>query len=155
MFPLLNSKFTYQILKKTNKIYCDGFVNLPLHIYRRHSSPPVRKTCPIRNIPLQAKILSSLQTKRFKRSYSKIYTLLNPIFGKYLEPRKELTRFARSKPMQTCYHDHDFHGLKQAYLFFLIQRLKEIKQCREKHMLTDYFSCYKLNTKSTPFQEEK
>ena len=25
----------------------------------------------------------------------------------------------------------------------------------KKNMLTDYFSCYKLNNKSTPFQEEK
>ena len=30
-----------------------------------------------------------------------------------------------------------------------------MRLCKEKHMLTDYFSCYKLNKASTPFQEEK
>ena len=52
---------------------------------------------------LQAKILSSFQTKCFKCSYLKKYTLLNPFFGKYLEPRKKLTRFAWSKPLQKCW----------------------------------------------------
>ena len=32
----------------------------------------------------------------------KKYTLLNIIFVKYLEPWKELTRFAWSKPLQKC-----------------------------------------------------
>ena len=36
----------------TKKIHVDRFVFLPLHIYRRHLSPPVRKTCPIPNLPL-------------------------------------------------------------------------------------------------------
>ena len=30
-----------------------------------------------------------------------------------------------------------------------------MSSCKEKHMLTNYFSCYKLNNNSTPFQEEK
>ena len=50
---------------------------------------------------------------------------------------------------------HDFHGLKLSYLVFMWTIIKEMIQCKEKHMLTDYFSCYKLNNKSTPFQEEK
>ena len=41
--------------------------------------------------------------KRFRCSYSNKYTLLNLIFGKYLEKRKELTRFAWSKPLQKCW----------------------------------------------------
>ena len=32
--------------------------------------------------------------------------------------------------------------------------IHEIRLCKEKHMLTNYFSCYKLNKTSTPFQEE-
>ena len=46
------------------------------------------------------------------------------MFGKYLEPRKELTRF-KSDP---CKNDglvclvicHDFHGLKLSYLLIFI-----------------------------------
>ena len=31
-----------------------------------------------------------------------------------------------------------------------------MRLCKEKHMLTNYLSCYKLNKTSTPpFQEEK
>ena len=82
------------------KVYVDGFVFLPLHIYKRHLSPPVRKMRPIPN-PL--KILPSFQTKHFKYLYSNKYTLLNLIFDKYLEPRKKLTRFAWSKPLQKCW----------------------------------------------------
>ena len=82
------------------KVYVDGFVFLPLHIYKRHLSPPVRKMRPIPN-PLR--ILPSFQTKHFKYLYSNKYTLLNLIFGKYLEPRKKLTRFAWSKPLQKCW----------------------------------------------------
>ena len=35
--------------------------------------------------------------------YSEKYTLMNLIFYKYLEPRKKLTRFAWSKPLQKCW----------------------------------------------------
>ena len=65
----------------------------------------------------------------FTFSYSKKYTLLNLIFGKYLEPQKELTRFAWSKPCKNVglvyplAIFHDFHGLKLSYLFFYFQRL--------------------------------
>ena len=40
-----------------NKIYVDEFVFLPLHIYKRHLSPPVRKMCPILNLPLRPYVL--------------------------------------------------------------------------------------------------
>ena len=35
----------------TKDIYGDDFF-LPLHICRKHISPPVRKMCPIPNLPL-------------------------------------------------------------------------------------------------------
>ena len=38
------------------------------------------------------------------------------------------------------------------YLFFISKiNLHEIRLGKEKHMLTNYFSCYKLNKTSTPF----
>ena len=51
---------------------------------------------------------------------------------------------------------HDFYGLKLSYHFFITKTIiKEIRWCKEKQMLMDYFSCYKLNNKSTHFEEEK
>ena len=44
------------------------------------------------------------QTKHFKCLYLNKYTLRNLIFGKYLEERKEITRFGWSKkPLQKCW----------------------------------------------------
>ena len=38
------------------------------------------------------------------------------------------------------------------YIFFISKIImQEIWLCKEKHMLTDYFSCYKLSKTSTPF----
>ena len=34
------------------KIYVDVFVFLLSHMYRRHLSPPVRKMCPVLDVPL-------------------------------------------------------------------------------------------------------
>ena len=46
---------------------------------------------------------------------------------------------------------HDFHALKVPYLFFISKIIiQEIRLYKEKHMLTDYFRCYKLNKTSTP-----
>ena len=49
---LLNDIFTFWELKNDGKIYVDVFVFLLLHIYRRHLSPPVRKMCPVLDVPL-------------------------------------------------------------------------------------------------------
>ena len=38
--------------KIMKKKYFDGFVFLPLHIYRRHPTPPIWKLCLIPNLPL-------------------------------------------------------------------------------------------------------
>ena len=51
---------------------------------------------------LQAKILSSFQTKRFQCPFEKIHSTEYNL-GKYLETRKELTRYAWSKPLQKCW----------------------------------------------------
>ena len=75
----------------TKKIYVDGF-GVFCHCmctegtyqgqFGKHARFPI--------FHLLAKIVSSFQTKCLKCSYSKKYTLLNLIFGKYLEPWKEL-----------------------------------------------------------------
>ena len=54
---------------------------------------------------------SSFQTKSFMCLYLKKYILLNLIFGKYLELRKELTRFGWSKPLQKCWTGVTFGNL--------------------------------------------
>ena len=82
MFWLLNNRFTFYEF--------DGFVFLPLHIYRRYLSPPVRKMCPISNLPLIGKNIIIFSNKTFESLIWKKYTLINLIFVKYLEPRKEL-----------------------------------------------------------------
>ena len=61
---------------------------MPSHIYRRHLSPPVRKMCPIPNLPLIGENI--------------MIFLLNLIFGKNLNHGKKLTIFAWSKPLQKC-----------------------------------------------------
>ena len=55
--PLLNDRFTFKELKNYEKNICciEAFVFLLLHIYRRHLSLPVRKMCPIPDVPLMGK----------------------------------------------------------------------------------------------------
>ena len=84
----------------TKNIYVKGFAFLPLHIYRRHLSLPGRIMCPIPDLPLIDENSLIFSSKCFKCSYAENYALLNVIFGKHLVPRKELTRFAWSKPLQ-------------------------------------------------------
>ena len=81
-----------------------------------------------------------------------------------MEPRKNLQDLSSQNPCKNgglLLHlviYHDFHGLKLPYLLFISKIIiHEIRLCKEKHMLTNYFSCYKLNKTSThpPFQEEK
>ena len=47
------------------KKYVDGFVFLPSHIYRRLISPPVRKMCPIPNLPLIGENIIIFSNKTF------------------------------------------------------------------------------------------
>ena len=84
----------------TKKINFDIFVFLLLHIYRRHISP-VRKMCPIPDVPLMGRNIIIFSSKRIPVViFEKIHiTESSIIFGKYLEPRKELTRFEWSKPL--------------------------------------------------------
>ena len=49
-----------------------------------------------------------------------------------------------------------FSWTKTTRSFFISKIIiHEIRLCKEKHMLTNNFSCYKLNKTSTLFQEEK
>ena len=48
----------------TKKIYVDVFVFLLLHIYRRHLSLPVRKMCPILDVPLMGENIIILVKKK-------------------------------------------------------------------------------------------
>ena len=51
----------------TKKIYVNLFVFLLLHIYRRHLTPPVRKMCPILDVPLMGEnIIIFVQKKSFQ-----------------------------------------------------------------------------------------
>ena len=50
----------------TKKIYVDVFVFLLLHIYKRHLSPPVRKMCPILDVPLMGENIIFLSNKKFQ-----------------------------------------------------------------------------------------
>ena len=51
----------------TKKLYVDVFVFLLLHIYRRNLSPPVRKMCPILDVPLMDEnIIFFLSNKTFQ-----------------------------------------------------------------------------------------
>ena len=61
---------------------------LPLDIYKRHLSLPVRKKCPIHNLPPFTDDYILFSHKRVKFSYGTCI---------YLDPHKELTRFAWSK----------------------------------------------------------
>ena len=101
-FPLLNNRFTFWE-KKTNKKYSlYGYWTSTESKYY----PPVRKMCPIPNPPLTGEHIIIFSNKTFYVPIFRKYTLLNLIlsnFGKYLEPRKECTRFAWSKPVQKCW----------------------------------------------------
>ena len=52
--------------EKLRKIYVYVFVFLLLHIYRRHLSKPVRKMCPIPDIPLKGKNVIIFSIKKFQ-----------------------------------------------------------------------------------------
>ena len=66
------------------KIYVDGFVFLPLHIYRRYLSPPVLKTCPIPNLPLIGENIIIFSIKSFEMLiFKNIHITESNIFGKY------------------------------------------------------------------------
>ena len=96
----------------TKKIHVDGYVLLPLHICRRHLSPPVSE-----NVPnSQSSAYRQKCYHLFKENVLKKYTFLNLIFGKYLEPWKDLTRCGWSKK-----------ALKMLdYIFFLFQRYDNV-----------------------------
>ena len=51
------------------------------------------KICPIPNLPIIGEKSHLFKQKVLSAHHRKKYTLLNLIFGKYLEPRKELTSF--------------------------------------------------------------
>ena len=110
MFWLLNNKFKFQELENDEK----KCVFLPLHIYRRHPSLPVWKMWPISNLQLIGKNIIIFLKQNFSSGHIRKNThqALNLIFGKYLEPRKELARFARSKPLQKCWTGVTFGHLK-------------------------------------------
>ena len=75
----------------TKQIYVDGFVFLPFHI----SLP----TWSIPNLAIKGENI--LIYYLFKQNvYAHIR--INTHFGKYLEPRKELQRFAWSEPLPKC-----------------------------------------------------
>ena len=69
--------------------------------------------CNLQKAPFIAssKNMPDSQSSRYRRKYyhvykclySKKYTFLNLSLGKYLELRKELTRFAWSKPLGKCW----------------------------------------------------
>ena len=75
MFRLLNDGFIFlKELENDKKIYVDGFVFLPSHIYRRNLYfPSVRKMCPIPNLPIIGENILIIFNN------SKKYTLLNII----------------------------------------------------------------------------
>ena len=86
------------------------------------------------------------------------------IFSKYMEPQKELTRFTWSNPQQKCWTCVTFGHLSwfswtETIQFISFIHFKdyylEIRYCKEKHMLTNNFSCYKLNNKSNPLQRKE
>ena len=110
MFWLLNNRIPFKEFKNVKKyMLTDSF--LPLHICKKHLSPSVGKLCHISNLPLIGENFLSFQTKRFQWSYSKKYISLNLMFRKYLEPWKELTGFAWSKPLQRCWNGVTFGHL--------------------------------------------
>ena len=67
MFQLLNDIFTFKGVKKycNEKKYVDRFIFLPLHIYKKHMSPPDWKMCPIPNLPLIGKNIIIFPNKTF------------------------------------------------------------------------------------------
>ena len=75
---------------------------MPLHIYKRHLLRPVQKICPIPNLPLIGQNISIFSNKTFLVLILEKIHITESNFGKYLEPQKELTRFAGSKPLQKC-----------------------------------------------------
>ena len=109
-FRLLDNKFLlYRSEKLAKTIYVDGFVfsanctsTNAIFITRQFGKCAVSQS--------SAKIISSIQSKRFTCSYSKkiLYTyfiLFHQIFDKYLKPRKEITRFVWSKQQQKSWTD--------------------------------------------------
>ena len=73
----------------TKEIYIDGFVFLPLHIYKKHLLPPMP------NLLLTGENIIIFSSKTFYvLIFKKNTTLLNIFFGQNVEHRKELTRLA-------------------------------------------------------------
>ena len=128
------------------KIYVDGFVFL-----QNGASPPIRKTCPI---PILWLIGENIII--FEKIHITEYN-----FCKYLEPRKEFTRFAWSKLLQKCWTgvtfgiSRDFHGLIISS-FFLFHRLLSKKwDIVKKNICWQItLAATSLKTNPPPFQEE-
>ena len=127
----------------------------------RHLSAPVWKMCPIPDFPLMGENIIIFSNRTFRvfilNKNIHYWNLSNYIFGKYLEVRKEFTRFVWSKPLQkywtvvTFVRSSWFSWTKTIISLFISKIImKEIRLCKGKHMLTDYFSCYRLTNKSNP-----
>ena len=143
MFWLLNKRFTFKELENNQKkyVFTDSFFchcTSTEGTYHRQFEKCVR--FPI--FRFQTKLLSSFQTKCFKCSHKKIH-VTESNWGKYLEPRKEITRFAWSKPLQksstsvTFDHSRWFSWTKTIISFFFITTIitYEVKKCKEKTYL--------------------
>ena len=92
MFRVFNNRFTFQELENDEKnIYSfDWFVFMPSHIYKRHISPPVRKMCPIPNIPLIGENIIIFSNNTLQVLIFEKYTLLNLIDDENLNHGKNL-----------------------------------------------------------------
>ena len=71
------------------KIYIDGFVFLPLHIYRRHLSLLVRKMCRIPKHLLIGEKIYHLFKQNILSAHIRKMHITEPDFGKCTEPRKD------------------------------------------------------------------
>ena len=124
MFWLLNKRFTFKELENNEKNMCLRILFSAIaHLLKAPIIFSSKKCVRFPIFRFQTKLLSSFQTKCFKCSHKKIH-VTESNWGKYLEPRKELTRFAWSKPLQksstsvTFNHSWWFSWTKTIISFF-------------------------------------
>ena len=142
------------MLENALKIYVDGFVFCHCTSTEGTYHRQFGKCTLFPIFRLWTKILS-FQKLILKNTYYwiLIYYL---IFGKYLEPRKELSfticvgktpakmlDWCKIWPFIMIFMDVNYHIFTSKII------ITKIRLCKEKHML-DYFSCYTLNNNYSP-----
>ena len=161
---LLNNRFTFLEFKNDEKCirWCIRFSA----IAQLQKAPITASLENVPDFPLMGKNVINFSYKMFQvLIFEEIHITeyyLIKFLVKYLEPWKELTIFAWSKPLQKCCTDVTFGHLSWfswtwtiISFFHFKDYFKEIRLWKEKHMLTDYLATTSVSTNPPHFHEEK